>query len=205
MPGNLFIISAPSGAGKTTILKEIMTSVPGLTFSISHTTRAPRKGEMHGRDYFFVDRETFTAMRDDHAFLEWAEVHGNLYGTGKAGVETMLRQGFDIFLDIDVQGARQIKEAGVTNAIFIFIAPPSWEALETRLKGRGTDCSDTIKTRLANARQEMNEAHRYDYLVINDRLADAVDMLKSIILAERCRKRRAVSGEPLDLSSFQSG
>ncbi len=203
MPGNLFIISAPSGAGKTTILKEIMASVPGLTFSISHTTRPPRKGETHGKDYFFVDRETFTAMRDEHAFLEWAEVHGNLYGTGKAGVEAMLRQGFDIFLDIDVQGARQIKKAGMTNAIFIFIAPPSWKDLETRLQGRGTDSPDTIKTRLANARTEMNEAHRYDYLVINDRLADAVAMLKSIILAERCRKRRAASGEPLDLSSLQ--
>lgn len=202
MPGNLFIISAPSGAGKTTLLKEIMASVPGLAFSISHTTRPPRQGETPGRDYFFVDRQTFVTMREEHAFLEWAEVHGNLYGTGKAGVESMLRQGLDIFLDIDVQGARQIREAGMANAIFIFIAPPSWEDLETRLKGRGTDGPDTVKTRLANARAEMNEAHRYDYLVINDRLPEAVAMLKSIILAERCRKRRAASGEPLDLSSL---
>jgi guanylate kinase len=200
--GNLFIISAPSGAGKTTILKEIIGEVPGLVFSVSHTTRSIRTGESHGRDYFFVDRQTFSAMRAENAFLEWAEVHGNLYGTSKAVVEAKLAEGSDILLDIDVQGARQIKESGITNAIFIFIAPPSWEILETRLTARGTDGVDIVRTRLANARAEMKEAGGYDYLIINDRLSEAVTMLKAIILAERCRKRRTAAGEALDLSSF---
>lgn len=200
--GNLFIISAPSGAGKTTILKEIIGEMPGLGFSVSHTTRSPRAGESHGRDYFFVDRQTFSAMRTENDFLEWAEVHGNLYGTSKAVVEAKLAEGSDILLDIDVQGARQIKESGITNAIFIFIAPPSWEILETRLTARGTDGADTVRTRLANARTEMKEAGWYDYLIINDRLEEAVTMLKAIILAERCRKRRTAAGEALDLSSL---
>lgn len=197
---NLFVISAPSGTGKTTILKKILPAVPGVSFSVSHTTRAPRSGEQDGVDYFFVTRDKFIAMRDDNAFLEWAEVHGNMYGTSRRSVEDQLANGIDIFLDIDVQGAKQLRELPDLEAIFLFIAPPSWDELEKRLSGRGTDSEETIRLRLNNARNEMTETTHYDYLVINDVIAEAVDMLRAVILAERCRKRRSPQGDPLPLS-----
>ncbi|HIJ78008.1 MAG: guanylate kinase [Desulfobulbaceae bacterium] len=195
--GNLFVISAPSGTGKTTILKKILTAVPGVAFSVSHTTRAPRTGEQDGIDYFFISREEFIAMRDDNAFLEWAEVHGNMYGTSRRAVEDKLAAGIDIFLDIDVQGAKQLKKLTDLEAIFLFIAPPSWEELEKRLSGRGTDSSETVRLRLNNARTEMTETELYDYLVINDVIDEAVDMIRSVIMAERCRKRRSLHGAPI--------
>ncbi|MEW6593534.1 MAG: guanylate kinase [Thermodesulfobacteriota bacterium] len=196
MSGTLFVISAPSGAGKTTLLKRIMAEVPGLAFSVSHTTRPPRPGERNGVDYHFVSREEFLAMREQGAFLEWAEVHTNLYGTSRQAVADKLATGVDVFLDIDVQGARQIKEARDLGAVFLFVAPPSWQELEKRLRGRGTEAADTMQIRLDNARKEMAEAHWYDYLIVNDDLAAATEMLKAVILAERCRGRRGASGAP---------
>ncbi|MFA7348183.1 MAG: guanylate kinase [Desulfurivibrionaceae bacterium] len=196
--GNFFVISAPSGAGKSTILKKLLAEVDNLAFSVSHTTRAPRPGESNGREYHFVDRATFEGMRDNQAFLEWAEVHGNLYGTSRATIEAQQAQGIDVFLDIDVQGARQLREQRIQGAIFLFIAPPSWAELERRLRGRGTDPEETVQLRLSNARQEMEDAGRYDYLVINDQLDEAVDVLRAVVIAERCKGRRSPQGQPID-------
>lgn len=193
----LFVISAPSGAGKTTILKKVMATVPGLGFSVSHTTRPPRPNEQPGVDYHFVGRDEFVAMREDGAFIEWAEVHTNLYGTSRQAVLEKLATGVDVFLDIDVQGARQIKAAGDLPAVFLFVAPPSWQELEKRLSGRGTESAETVGVRLANARKEMAEAQWYDFLIVNDQLSEAEAMLRAIILAERCRNRRAANGAPL--------
>lgn len=203
--GNLFVISAPSGAGKSTILKKLLTAVANLAFSVSHTTRAPRPGESNGREYHFVDRTTFEGMRADQAFLEWAEVHGNLYGTSRAAIEAQQARGIDVFLDIDVQGARQLRDGGCASgrgAVFLFIAPPSWGELERRLRGRGTDPEETVQLRLNNARREMEDADRYDYLVINDRLDEAVEVLRAVIIAERCKGRRNPDGQPLDLAAL---
>ncbi len=200
--GNLFIISAPSGAGKSTILKKLLAKVPNLAFSVSHTTRAPRPSESNGREYHFVDRAAFEGMRENQAFLEWAEVHGNLYGTSRAAIEAQQAKGIDVFLDIDVQGARQLRDCGHPGAIFLFIAPPSWAELERRLRGRGTDPEETVQLRLHNARCEMEDAGRYDYLVINDRLDEAVEVLRAVIIAERCKARRHPDGQPLDLAAL---
>ena len=199
--GTLFVISAPSGAGKTTLLKRIMATVPSLGFSVSHTTRPPRPGERNGVDYHFVSREEFATMREAGAFLEWAEVHTNLYGTSKQAVAEKLASGVDVFLDIDVQGARQVKTAGELAAVFLFVAPPSWQELEQRLSGRGTESAETVQIRLANARKEMAEAHWYDYLIVNDDLTAATAMLQAVILAERCRGRRDASGAPVAIPS----
>jgi len=201
--GNLFVISAPSGAGKSTILKKLLAQVPNLAFSVSHTTRAPRPGESNGREYHFVDRAAFEGMRDSQAFLEWAEVHGNLYGTSRTAIEAQQAQGIDVFLDIDVQGARQLREQRIQGAIFLFIAPPSWAELEKRLRGRGTDPEETVQLRLSNARREMEDAGRYDYLVINDRLDEAVDVLRAVVIAERCKGRRNPDGRPIDLAGMR--
>ena len=196
--GNLFVISAPSGAGKSTILKKLLTRVPNLAFSVSHTTRAPRPGENNGREYHFIDRPTFKGMCTDQAFLEWAEVHGNFYGTSREGIEAQQARGIDVFLDIDVQGARQLREQQLPGAIFLFIAPPSWTELERRLRGRGTDPEETVQLRLNNARREMEDADLYDYLVINDRLDEAVEVLRAVIIAERCKARRNPDGLSID-------
>jgi len=197
--GNLIIISAPSGTGKTTILKRLFAGVTGVTFSVSHTTRRPRTGEQDGVDYHFVDHETFRRMREDNEFLEWAEVHGNFYGTSKNEVDRHLAQGLDVFLDIDVQGARQVREAAGGECFSIFIAPPSWEEQERRLSGRGTDSPDTIRLRLHNARKELQDAGLYDYLIVNDTVEQAVDTLRAIIIAQRSRARRNRDGLPLVL------
>ncbi|MHB1379838.1 MAG: guanylate kinase [Desulfurivibrionaceae bacterium] len=201
--GNLFVISAPSGAGKSTILKKLLAVVDNLAFSVSHTTRAPRPGESNGREYHFVDRATFERMRSDLAFLEWAEVHGNLYGTSRTAIEAQQAQGIDVFLDIDVQGARQLRDCGHPGAVFLFIAPPSWAELEKRLRGRGTDPEETVQLRLHNARLEMTDAERYDYLVINDQLDEAVEVLRAVVIAERCKARRSPNGQPIDFAGIR--
>lgn len=195
--GILFVVSAPSGAGKTTILQKMMADLPGLVFSVSYTTRAPRPGEQDGRDYHFISHEAFTLIRSRQpiGFLEWAEVHGNLYGTGREEVERLLGAGRDVVLDIDVQGAMQVRKT--SDPILIFIAPPSPAELESRLRKRGTETEATIALRLENARREMQYAEGYDYLIVNDRLADAVDCLRSIVVAERCRRRRSPAGVSL--------
>jgi guanylate kinase len=192
--GLLFVISAPSGCGKTTLLKRVMASLPGLVFSVSHTTRPPRQGEVDGQHYHFVDQPCFERLRDQDppGFLEWAEVHGNIYGTSVAEVSRRQRAGLDVILDIDVQGAGQVR--GRARAVTIFIAPPSWGELERRLRGRGTESEASIALRLDNARREMACAPSYDYLIVNDRFDEACDSLRSIIIAERSRYRRSPDG-----------
>jgi len=197
--GNLFIISAPSGTGKTTILKKIIATMDNVGFSVSHTTRTPRSVEQDGIDYFFVDIDTFVDMKQQGLFLEWAEVYGNLYGTSSRAVAEATEKGLDIILDIDVQGGRQIKEKLGDKGIFVFIAPPSLEELARRLAGRSTEPEEVIAVRLQNAREEMKSINQYDYVIINDTIAEAVKVLKSIIIAERSKKRRGLSGAPLKL------
>ncbi len=197
--GLLVVLSAPSGCGKTTLLKRVMADLPGLVFSVSHTTRSPRSGEKDGRDYFFVDRNEFKAICDQQpsGFLEWAEVHGNLYGTGRQGVEKQRAAGLDVILDIDVQGAEQVRRAA--DPVTVFIAPPSLDELGRRLRGRGSEDEKTIALRLNNAKQEMQAAGDYDYLIVNDVLAEAVESLRSILIAERLRRRRTLTGQAIDL------
>lgn len=197
--GKLLILSAPSGAGKTTLLKRVMADLPGLVFSISHTTRQPRNGERDGVDYYFVDRLRFEAMREQGAFLEWAEVHGNLYGTSREAVLEQLAAGMDVVLDIDVQGAAQIRDAVELPLASLFITPPSLMELERRLRGRGTDQEETIRLRLQNARQEMAAASGYDYLVVNEDLEQAVETLKAIVIAERSRGHRLPDGQAIQV------
>ena len=199
--GQLFILSAPSGAGKTTILKKVMAQVAGLVFSVSHTTRSPRSGEQNGVDYFFVSVAEFLEMRKQDLFLEWAEVHGNFYGTSRPAVLQQLQQGQDVVLDIDVQGAGIIRKSKAVAAVSVFVAPPSLVELERRLRGRGTDSNETIELRLQNAAMEMKAASGYDYLVINDELEQAVATLQAVIIAERSRGHRLPTGEPIILAT----
>ncbi|MCF8056789.1 MAG: guanylate kinase [Desulfocapsa sp.] len=197
--GKLFILSAPSGAGKTTILKKVMAKIGGLVFSVSHTTRSPRSAEENGVDYHFVSTDEFEDMRAQDLFLEWAEVHGNFYGTSRLAVLNQLTMGQDVILDIDVQGAGIIRKNDSIAAVSIFVAPPSIAELERRLRGRGTDSSETINLRLQNAVKEMESASGYDYLVINDELEQAAATLQAVIIAERSRGHRLPTGEPIML------
>jgi guanylate kinase len=201
--GHLFVISAPSGAGKTTILKEVLRRLPAIGFSVSHTTRQPRPGEVHGQDYFFVTKEEFADLIAAGDFLEWAEVHGNCYGTSGGAVSAQLGQGRDLILDIDVQGACQLQERQGLKATFIFIAPPSLAELERRLRGRQTDAEATIALRLHNAGQELQAAARYDYIIVNDDLEQARAMLTAIILEKRAEARRGFDGHTLNLDWLQ--
>lgn len=203
--GRLFVVSAPSGAGKTTLLKEVMTVTQGLVFSVSHTTRSPRPGEEDGRDYHFTDHQQFENMREQGAFLEWAEVHGNLYGTSLESIQNDLDAGLDIILDIDVQGAASLRELSQVDACYIFIAPPSLSELERRLRGRATDSEETIKLRLANGQKEIKEAQKYQYLIINDKFDEAANLLQAIILAERAKGHRLVSGECISFETLLKG
>jgi len=187
--GIFFVISAPSGAGKTSLCKEIIDIFPELRQSVSYTTRSARAGEVHGVDYYFVSPETFDRMIADGAFAEWAEVHGNRYGTAIETLQTSRAMGNDLLLDIDCQGARQIKEK-YGEGVFIFILPPSIDELKRRLLGRNTDSSETIEQRIRNAEGEIREASWYDYLIVNDDFQKALVELKSIILAEGCRAFR---------------
>jgi len=184
--GNLFIVSAPSGAGKTTIVEKLVEETPRLRMSRSYTSRAARPGECDGLDYNFVTREHFEAMIAAGDFLEWADVFGNLYGTCASDTERLLSDGSDVVLVIDVQGARQVRKlrAGATT---IFVMPPSFQILEQRLRGRSKDSEAAILRRLQVAREEVASFSEYDYIVINDELTAAVDRLRSIVLAERCQ------------------
>ena len=204
MNGTLFVVSAPSCAGKSTILHQVLEEIPAVAFSVSHTTRSPRAGEAHGRDYFFVSQQEFAAMRRGGAFLEAAEVHGNWYGTSRGAVEEMLGRGVDVLLDIDVQGALQVRASGLA-AVFIFIVPPSLTELERRLRGRGTDSDEVIRRRLANARQELRAASRYDHIVVNDELNQAVRMVEAVILARRSQFRRNYDNSPVRLDEVLGG
>lgn len=176
-----------------------MAELERVTFSVSHTTRPPRAGEQEGRDYFFTGRQVFETMRQQDFFLEWAEVHGNLYGTSRKSVRSATEQGLDVILDIDVQGARQVRANVGLNGVFIFIAPPSLAELRRRLTGRSTEFDAVIAQRLANAEQEMQCIGNYEYVIVNDTVDKAAAVLTSIIIAERSRKRRGPAGEPLML------
>ena len=195
--GKLFVISAPSGTGKTTILKRVMTELPGLSFSVSHTTRMPRSGEIDGKDYHFVSESEFQEMIDQGLFVEHAIVHGNLYGTSWRAIDQQCASGIDVILDIDVQGASILRNSHQVAASHIFISPPSIAELEKRLRGRGTEREETIAVRLSNARIELQAINEYEYLVINDRLEETVTVLSSIIVAERARAHRFPSGQPI--------
>lgn len=195
--GILFVVSAPSGAGKTTLCKELVDFFPELGQSVSFTTRTPRSGEADGRDYHFVANEVFDGMVARGEFAEWASVHGNRYGTALATLEKAHRQGRDLLLDIDCQGALQLKQK-VAQAVFIFILPPNAEVLESRLRNRNTDSDAVISRRLGNARQEIEQAAWYDYLVVNDSIAEASQQLRAIVTAERCRTTRLM-GTPMEL------
>jgi len=188
MSGLLFVISGPSGVGKSTIRKEVMKICPGLRYSVSCTTRLPRVNEVEGVDYHFVDLATFEAMRARGDFVEWAKVHGNYYGTPRQPLETFWREGFDVILEIDVQGAKQVKKV-YPQGVFVFIAPPSLRVLEERLRGRRSDLEDDVLLRMTNAHLEMESIRDYNYLIINDVLEEAVDRFRAIIVAERCRIR----------------
>lgn len=180
--GIALVISAPSGAGKTTLVQRLLREFPQFGYSISCTTRQPRQGEVDGKDYVFLSREEFEQRRAQGYFAEWAEVHGNLYGTPLAPVKDSLQRGQDVLFDIDVQGAAQLK-LSLAEAVFIFILPPSMTELERRLRSRALDDEATIERRMANARQEMLESRWYDALVINDDLDMAYDALRSVFVA----------------------
>ena len=188
--GILFIVSAPSGAGKTSLVKALLERDPSLRLAVSFTTRAPRLGEQNGVHYHFVDEPRFLAMVEQGAFLEHAEVFGNRYGTAEATVREELAAGRDLLLEIDWQGARQVRER-FPAAVSLFILPPSATALEERLRGRGQDSNEVIAARMAQARSEMSHYGEYDYLVVNDLFAAALDDLACVVRAERLRRERA--------------
>lgn len=189
--GILFVISAPSGAGKTTLCQELMNAFPDIKFSISCTTRDKRAGETDGVDYHFISEDKFRKMISEGAFAEWAEVHDKLYGTKIEDIRKATEEGHDIILDIDWQGARQIRER-IGGGVYIFILPPSIEELERRLRERGKDSEEIIRKRINNAREELSHSSWYDYSITNDNLPAAANALKSIVVAERCRTSRHV-------------
>lgn len=187
--GLLFVVSAPSGAGKTTLCKQLVSTVPGLRHSISYTTRKPRPGESDGREYFFVEEPQFQAMIARNEFAEWAPVYGHLYGTPRQALTDMMEKGIDVLLEIDSQGAMQIKKK-FDDAVYIYIMPPSIEALRVRLLQRAGDSPDEIQRRLQKAREELWSYREYYYIVKNDDMSQAVKHLEAIVLAERIKTKR---------------
>lgn len=186
--GLLFVVSAPSGTGKTTVVERLVQVVPDLALSRSYTSRAMRAGESDGVDYNFITRERFEAMVGEDAFWEWADVFGNLYGTCRLDAERDLAAGRDLVLVIDVQGARQVRSHGA-QTIGVFVLPPTFAALEQRLRGRSKDSEEAIRKRLATARREVRAVAEYEYVIVNDELESCVDRLRAIVLAERARSR----------------
>ena len=187
--GTLFVVSAPSGAGKTTLCREARLRVPDLAYSVSCTTRAPRPGEVDGSDFRFITRETFVAMQERGELAEWATVHGNLYGTPARPLEAALHEGRDVLLDIDTQGATQLRRP-YPEAVLVFVVAPSMAELEQRLRERRSDADQDIARRLARARDEIALWKQYDYLIVNRDVKEAMDQLMAIIQAERCRTAR---------------
>ena len=191
--GNLFVVAAPSGAGKSSLVGELLSRDPGLRLSVSTTTRAPRGQEQDGREYCFVERGEFERRARAGEFLEWAEVHGNLYGTSRAWLEQRMAEGVDVLLEIDWQGAEQVRRH-FSNAIGVFILPPSFEELEARLRRRGEDGEQTIRRRLAEARVEIAQASKFDFIIVNRHFHEALRELESIVVSQRLRyvaQRRA--------------
>ena len=189
--GLLLVVSAPSGAGKTTICNRLLARVNSLQYSISYTTRKPRPGEVDGREYFFLSEDRFKEMIADRAFLEWANVFSRFYGTGREWVEHRLAEGNDVLVDVDVAGARQIK-ANFPDAVLVFIVPPTLAELQRRLKDRQTESDEEILERLGRVREEVESRDIYDYLVVNDQVDEAVDDMRAIIRTEKKRMTRAV-------------
>ncbi len=192
-PGNLFVIAAPSGAGKSSLVKALLELDSHVLLSVSHTTRAPRGQEKHGREYFFASETEFDAMVQADAFVEWAHVHNHRYGTSKKAIEDRMAQGADVILEIDFQGAIQIKRI-FSNAISIFILPPSWEELRSRLERRGEDSPEVIEVRLKNAAVEVAQVQKFDFVIINELFDRALFDLKAIVHSQRLKisaQRRA--------------
>ncbi len=186
MSGHLYVVSAPSGADKTTLVRMLLENDPGIRLSISYTTRAPRPGEQDGREYNFVEMAAFRAMVERGEFLEWAEVHGNCYGTSRLWIEREMAAGRDVLLEIDWQGAQQVRQL-FPAAIGVFVLPPSMDELARRLTGRGTDSADVIARRLAAAHEEMRHVFEFEYVIINDELQRALADLLSVVRASRLR------------------
>lgn len=184
----MFVVSAPSGAGKTSLCRGITDSLENLTHSVSYTTRNARDGEIDGRDYYFIGQERFREMIQAGDFAEWAEVHANLYGTSRRVLDDMVSKGLDVILDIDTQGAKQIK-GKFAAAVFIFILPPSLDILEERLRNRKSDSEEEIRRRMQRSREEIKDYSMYEYLIINRDFDRALTELRSIVIAERCRTR----------------
>lgn len=185
-PGNLFVVAAPSGAGKSSLVKSLLELDSHLVVSISHTTRPPRGQERNGREYWFISEPEFRAMVEHGDFFEWAEVHGNLYGTSRAAIESRMAAGEDVILEIDWQGALQIKRI-FANAVLVFILPPSWDELRSRLERRGEDAADVIDMRLENAKTELAQAKEFDFVIINELFERALFDLKAIVHAQRLK------------------
>jgi len=202
--GTVFVVSAPSGAGKTTLCKRLLEEIAGIDFSVSFTTRAPRDGEREGVDYHFVGRPEFERRRRKGEFVEWAVVDGQIYGTSAAAVRKAALRGRDILLDIDTQGAEAIKRA-IPEAVLIFILPPGREVLRERLVKRGTETQEAVARRLGLARGEVERASMYDYVVINDDLEAAFAQLKAIVTAARCRTERQAARIKEIASDFAAG
>ena len=185
-PGNLFVVAAPSGAGKSSLVKALMEVDAHVQPSVSHTTRAPRGQERHGREYFFASAAEFDAMVKAGAFLEWAHVHGQRYGTSRKMIEERIAQGSDVVLEIDYQGALQVKKI-FANAVLVFVLPPSWEELRSRLQRRGEDSPEMIEVRLKNAADEMRQVSQFDFVIINEVFESALFDLKAIVHAQRLK------------------
>jgi guanylate kinase len=185
-PGNLFVVAAPSGAGKSSLVKALLELDSHLALSVSHTTRAPRGQEQHGREYWFVDEAEFRAMVARDEFFEWAQVHGKLYGTSRTAIQQRLAHGEDVVLEIDWQGAQQIKRL-FPQTVTIFILPPSWAELEQRLQRRGEDRAEVIEVRLANAREEVAHAREFDFVIINALFETALFDLKTVVHSQRLK------------------
>lgn len=199
--GLLYVVSGPSGTGKTTLCKELIRAIPDLSFSISYTTRPPRRNETSGKDYYFVTPEVFEKMVAQGEFAEWAEIYGNLYGTTRSSIEQALQQGRDLIFDIDSQGAQQLKRT-YPSGISIFLLPPSVSELEKRLCNRKTDSQETIRKRMNKARQEISQVGTYEYIVINNVLEETLHVLEAIVVAEKHRRENMV--EKLSLDSFET-
>jgi guanylate kinase len=187
--GLVFVISAPSGTGKTTLVKEVIQQLPGIQFSVSFTTRLPRPNEREGEDYHFVSHAVFQRMVEKNEFLEWAEVLGNRYGTPRPDLKKLESEGIDLILDVDTQGAKKATKE-IDQPILIYLLPPSLKVLRERLLNRGVDSLEMVKFRLSNARKDIEEAYWYHYVIVNDRIGDAIEKLKSIIISERCRRNK---------------
>ncbi|ODV04279.1 MAG: guanylate kinase [Rubrivivax sp. SCN 70-15] len=185
-PGNLFVVAAPSGAGKSSLVKALLELDSHLVVSVSHTTRAPRGQEQQGREYCFVDEATFRAMVERGEFFEWAQVHGHLYGTSRKAIEERLMRGEDVVLEIDWQGALQIKQL-FPHAVLIFILPPSWDELRQRLQRRGEDGPEVIEVRMVNAREEVAQARHFDFVIINALFETALFDLKTVVHSQRLK------------------